>query len=119
MSMTVNTYPGGVAQITIPTIQPSESMSVVGLVLLIVFGLVLVSVLALLIMYFMNRSKLKAGGAHALVFRKSTSTAPKDSDDPINVSAGGIYEAEGKNAPQNEESMRMEDVSVPRVVAQE
>lgn len=81
MAVTVNTYPGGVASVTIPTIQPTESMSTVGLVLLIVLGLVVVTALALLIMYFMNRKKLKAGGAHALVSNKNSSKVLQESDD--------------------------------------
>ena len=115
LSVTVNTYPGGVASVTIPTIQPSESMSMVGLVLLIVLGLVVVTTLALLIMYFMNRKKLRAGGIHALVSNKSSSKVLHEEDDPKNNS-GVVYESDAKNTPQSEDSLRMEDVSAPRVV---
>lgn len=81
--------------------------------MLVVLGLVVVSALALLVMYFLNRKKLKAGGLHALVFNKNSSKVLNDAEDGKN---SGVYEPEAKNTPQSEDSMRIEDVSAPRVV---
>ena len=98
MSVTVNTYPGGVVTVTIPPVQASsDSMSVELLVLLIVLGLVVVTALALVIMYIMNRKKLKAGGLHALVFNKNSSKVLQDSVDE--KSNAVVYEADAKHTP--------------------
>lgn len=114
LSVTVNTYPGGVATVEIPTIEPpSESMSIELLVLLIVLGLIVVTTVALIIMYVVNRKKLKAGGLQAFVFNKNSAKVLDESFDGKN---SGVYEPDGKNFPQSEESMRVEEISAPRAV---
>ena len=87
MSVTVNTYPGGVVTVTIPPMEPSETMSVSELVLLVVLGLIAVSAIGLVIMYIMNKKKLKAGGLHALVFNRH----PKVISESEEGKADGVY----------------------------
>lgn len=72
ISIQVNSYPGGVISQNIPIIQPETSMSITGLVVVIVIGIALLTVVALLLMFFMNRKKIKYGGLNSVVFKKSS-----------------------------------------------
>ena len=108
MAITINTYPGDVVSIAIPTIQPGESVSVAGVVMLIVMGLVVVAALALLLMYILNRKKLKAR------FSFGKSSAKVLHEEESKNGADAICDSEAKIA-ESEYPMRVEGIDEPSV----
>lgn len=94
-------------------------------VLLIVGGIAVLTIIALLLMFLINRKKIKydglSGGSNNVFQKNSTNKVIDDPEYPKQVRASGsddcLYQHEHSPSVMSEQSMRVEDFSVDQRVA--